>query len=336
VEDTPAEVQEVVADVAPESVSESVLPIADVETVAETSAESSVGGDTVLALLPEVAAPQAEGPAVEEAMPSSVDAGIAQSERAASVRELEAVRSQRDTAIADAEAAITEAETEIAELDRRHAASLSQAEQRLTAADAGLRQERMALQQQLAVVRGQRDVATTDAEARITALLEEAAETRSAALRAAEARLNQERTALQQQLAVVRAQRDAAAADTEMQIAELREEQAAALRAAGVRLDQESTALQQQLAVVRGQREAVAAEAEKQIAKLSEEQAAALRAAGARLDQERTALQQQLAVVRGQREAVAAEAEKQIAKLSEEQAAALRAAGARLDQEAPP
>ncbi|WP_373506498.1 hypothetical protein [Thiocapsa sp.] len=49
------------------------------------------------------------------------------------------------------------------------------------------------MQQHLAVVRSQRDIAAMDAEARIAALAEE----RAAALREAGARLDQERTAPQ-------------------------------------------------------------------------------------------------------------------------------------------
>ncbi|RKT47266.1 outer membrane protein OmpA-like peptidoglycan-associated protein [Thiocapsa rosea] len=205
------------------------------------------------------------------------------------------------------------------------------------ASDAGLAEtERTALLQELESVRSQRDAAIAEAETEIAERDRRHAATLSQGegdRAAADARLQQERIALQQQLAVVRGQRDAVAADSQMQAAKLTAERAAALRAAGARLDQERTALQQQLAVVRAQRHAVAAEAELQIAKLGEERAAALRAAGARLDQERTALQQQLAVVRGQRDSVSAEAQGQLAKLSDERAAVLRAAGARLDQE---
>ncbi|MFB1487626.1 MULTISPECIES: photosynthetic reaction center cytochrome PufC [unclassified Thiocapsa] len=360
-EDTQPEAQEGVAEVATESVSaavspiadveiflrrraprslgsEAVSPIADVETVAD--AESGHEVDTLSAPIPEVAALQADEPEVIDTPTSAGVAGLAEAERSALLQELETVRSQRDAATTDAEARIAalqqqlavvraqrdavaaEAEGQIAKLSDERAAALR-------AAGARLDQERTALQQQLAVVRAQRDAVAAEAEGQIAELSDE----RAAALRAAGARLDQERTALQQQLAVVRAQRDAVAAEAEGQIAELSDEGAAALRAAGARLDQERTALQQQLAVVRAQRDAVAAEAEGQIAELSDEGAAALRAAGARLDQERTALQQQLAVVRAQRDAVAAEAEEQIAELSDEGAAALRAAGARLDQE---
>jgi photosynthetic reaction center cytochrome c subunit len=235
------------------------------------------------------------------------------SERTALLQQLEVLRSQRDAAVAEAEGAITEASS-------RHTAALSQIERRLAAAEARLQQERTALQQQLRVVRAQRDSATADAEARMAALIEQSAEKRSAALRAAQAKLDQERTAMQQQLAVVRAQRDAARADTQAQIAELTEEHTAALRAAEARLDQERTALRQQLEVVRAQRDAVAADAERQVAKLAEERAAALRAAGARLEQERLALQQQLMVVRAQRDAALedTESESRIASLTEE------------------
>ncbi|UHD15765.1 photosynthetic reaction center cytochrome c subunit [Thiocapsa bogorovii] len=332
-EDTSVAAQEPAAEVAPASVPESVAQPADVEGTAETVAESVVEADAPSEPIADVAALQAVESSVGDTATAPADVEPGETAPAALVRELESVVAQRDAAIADAEASIADAEDEIAQLDRRHAATLSQVERRLKAAEARLHQERTALEQQLAVVRGQRDAVTTDAEARIARLASESDEERSAALKAAEARLSQERRALQQQLEVVRAQRDAVSAEADLQVAELTGEQAAALRAAGARLDQERTALQQQLAVVRAQRDAVAAEAEVQIAKLAEDQAAALRAAGARLDQESTALQQQLAVVRGQRDAVAAEAEMRIAELTEDQAAALRAAGARLDQE---
>ena len=309
-EDAQAEAQEGVADLAQESVSESATQISDAGTGEETLAE----GDAAQEPVPQTLALKEDEPEAGDTIDSAGETRLAETEALPALEEVAS-------------------EVETAELDRLHAAELSQVERRLTAADARLQQERTALQQQLALVRGQRDAATTDAEARIARLLEESAEKRSAALRAAEARLSQERTALQQQLAVVRTQRDAVAADAEMQTAMLAEERAAALRAAGARLDQERVALQQQLAVVRAQRDAVSVEAELQIARLSDERAAALRAAGARLDQERTALQQQLAVVRGQRDAVAADAEAQIAELAAEHARTLRAAGARLDQE---
>ncbi|NCC28238.1 MAG: photosynthetic reaction center cytochrome c subunit [Gammaproteobacteria bacterium] len=152
-------------------------------------------------------------------------------------------------------------------------------------------------------------------------------------LAAAEARLIQERTALQQQLVVVRAQRDAAKAESQVKVAEAAQERAKALRAAEARLDQERLALQQQLNVVRAQRDATAAEIEIQVARVEREKAAALRAAGARLDQERLALQQQLGVVRARRDAVAADAEAQLMRLAEDRASVLRAAEARLNQE---
>jgi photosynthetic reaction center cytochrome c subunit len=327
-DDTRAEAQDGVDDLAAESVSESVSPDSDTGAVEETLVESGVEGDAAEEAVPQSLALQPDEPAVGDTITSAEDTQHAETEL------VRADLSESDVA-SEALPAIEEdaSEAEVARLDRRHAAEMSQVEQRLTAAEARLQQERRALQQQLEVVRGQRDAATTDAEVQIARLLEESAEKRSAALRAGEARLIQERTALQQQLEVVRGQRDGVAADAEAQVTELAEKRAAALRAAGARLDQERVALQQQLAVVRGQRDAVAAEAEMRMAKLAGERAAALRAAGARLDQERVALQQQLAVVRGQRDAVAAEAEMQVAKLDGERAAVLRAAGARLDQE---
>jgi outer membrane protein OmpA-like peptidoglycan-associated protein len=152
-------------------------------------------------------------------------------------------------------------------------------------------------------------------------------------LAAAEARLIQERTALQQQLVVVRAQRDAAMAESQVKVAEAAQERAKALRAAEARLDQEGLALQQQLKVVRAQRDAAAAEVAVQVTRVERDGAAALRAAEARLDQERLALQQQLNVVRAQRDATAAEIAVQVARVEQDGAAALRAAEARLDQE---
>jgi len=139
-----------------------------------------------------------------------------------------------------------------------------------------------------------------------------------AALTAAETRLSQERDALQQQLAVVRAQRDAAKADTEGQLERLASQHQAALRAAEARLSQERDALQQQLAVVRSQRDAAQADTEAQLERLAAEHEAALRAAEARLSQERKALQQQLAVVRAQNEAAMADDESRIAALTDE------------------
>ncbi|MFB1512114.1 MAG: photosynthetic reaction center cytochrome PufC [Thiocapsa sp. C3-sup] len=253
-EDTQPEAQEGVAEVATESVSaavspiadveiflrrraprslgsEAVSPIADVETVAD--AESGHEVDTLSAPIPEVAALQADEPEVIDTPTSAGVAGLAEAERSALLQELETVRSQRDAATTDAEARIA------------------------------------ALQQQLAVVRAQRDAVAAEAEGQIAELSDEGA----AALRAAGARLDQERTALQQQLAVVRAQRDAVAAEAEGQIADLAEDHARMLRAAGARLDQERIALRQQLGVVRGQRDAALAdtESESQIAALTQE-----------------------------------------------------------------
>ncbi|WP_199484260.1 photosynthetic reaction center cytochrome PufC [Thiocapsa marina] len=362
-EDTQPEAQEGVAEVATESVStavspiadveiflrrraprslgsEAVSPIADVETVADADAESGHEVDTLSAPIPEVAALQADEPEVIDTPTSAGDAGLAEAERSALLQELETVRAQRDAATTDAEARIAALQQQLAVVRAQRDAVSAEAEGQiaklsdersaaLRAAGARLDQERTALQQQLAVVRAQRDAVSAEAEGQIAKLSDE----RAAALRAAGARLDQERTALQQQLAVVRDQRDAVSAEAEGQIAKLSDERVAALRAAGARLDQERTALQQQLAVVRGQRDAVAVDAEAMVAELSDERAATLRAAGARLDQERTALQQQLAVVRGQRDAVAADAEAQIADLAEDHARMLQAAGARLDQE---
>ncbi|HSO83861.1 photosynthetic reaction center cytochrome PufC [Thiocapsa sp.] len=317
-EDVQPQAQEGMVDPAAESVSESVSPDSDAGVVEETLAETAVESDAAEEPVPQSMALQSEEPAVGDTA-ASTSAEVTQLAESEALPALEEV--------------VSESVGDTAELVRLHESELRQVERRLAAAGARLQQERTALQQQLAVVRDQRDASTTDAEVQIAQLLEESAEERSAALRAAEARLDQERTALQQQLEVVRGQRDGVAADAEVQVAKLAEGRAAALRAAGARLDQERIALQQQLAVVRAQRDTGSVEAETQVAKLSEERAAALRAAGARLDQERTALQQQLTVVRGQRAAVAAEAEMQIAKLDDERAATLRAAGARLDQE---
>jgi photosynthetic reaction center cytochrome c subunit len=315
-EEVQTQVQEGVAEPAAESVSEPVSPDFVAGAVEEILAESAVESAAAEEAVTQSLALQMDEPAVGDTETSA-----------------EVTRFAESAALPVLEEVASESVADTAELERLHRAELSQVERRLAAAGARLQQERTALQQQLALVRDQRDAATTDAEMQIARLLEESAGERSAALRAAEARLDQERTALQQQLAVVREQRDRVAADAEMQVAKLAESRAAALRAAGARLDQERIALQQQLAVVRDQRDSVSAEAETQIAKLSEERAAALRAAGARLDQERVALQQQLAVVRRQRDTVAVEAERQIAELDGERAATLRAAGARLDQE---
>jgi outer membrane protein OmpA-like peptidoglycan-associated protein len=130
---------------------------------------------------------------------------------------------------------------------------------------ARLDQNRLALEQQLEVVRAQRDDADARIEERIASLQsdhEAALEGRDQRINAMQARLDQNLEALEQQLEVVRAQRDSADARLEERLAELQREHEATLQAlqeriaAGdVRVSQERLALGQQLDVVRGQRD---------------------------------------------------------------------------------
>jgi outer membrane protein OmpA-like peptidoglycan-associated protein len=103
---------------------------------------------------------------------------------------------------------------------KEHIAAIAALETRITAMQARLDQQTHALEQQLVVVRGQRDGTAEEARAQLAALEAAHADTVSGMqqrIAAAETRLRQERQALQQQLVVVRGQRDSATADTETQ-----------------------------------------------------------------------------------------------------------------------
>jgi outer membrane protein OmpA-like peptidoglycan-associated protein len=293
-------------------------------------------------------------------------------ERSELQKQLAVVRAQRDAArqpAVDAPADDLEAQqavqAELARQSAEHATTLRTLEGRLTAATARLDQERTALEQQLRVVRVQRDEAQSaienEAEARVSGVKAEfgrALKDSDRRIAALGARLDQERTALQQQLAVVRAHRDEALASVETAVearaAAVRAELGSALETAERRIaaarahrDQERLALQQQLAVVRAQRDAAGDLSDERMAELAAEHEKAIRAverrviaAEARLDQERHALQQQLRVVRAQRDGARADADARLADLAEEHSKAinaferrLTAAGARLHQE---
>jgi outer membrane protein OmpA-like peptidoglycan-associated protein len=115
------------------------------------------------------------------------------------------------------------------------------------------------------VVRGQRDNVAAEAEMQIAKLAEDHARV----LRAAGARLDQERIALQQQLGVVRGQRDAALADTESesQIAALTEEMDA-LRAKLAEADAAAAGLRAQMQAAAAEHARELAEAEGSIARI--------------------------------------------------------------------
>ena len=249
-----------------------------------------------------------------EARLKAAEARLAQ-ERNALQQQLEVVRSQRDAAEAESSSRVARGE---------HVAALSALERKVKAIQARLDQNRQALEQQLVVVRGQRDGAGADAEARIAALRDEHAADLEAVqqrIKAMQARLDQNRHALEQQLEVVRSQRDQAGADMERQLAMLRDEHEAArastqvqIDAMQARLDQNRLALEQQLEVVRAQRDSADARLEERLAELQREHEATLQAlqeriaAGdVRVSQERLALGQQLDVVRGQRDQALAE-----------------------------
>lgn len=273
-------------------------------------------------------------------------------ERLALQQQLEVVREQRDNArAAKADAAST--------VDRdTHEEALADAEARLEAGEARLDQERHALQQQLAVVREQRDTARAQFENMIPRdQHEQALAALELKVQALQARLSQNAHALQQQLVVVRQQRDQAESETEKRVAELHAmheralaEQRQKVEALQVRLDQNLYAMEQQLDVVRAQRDARQAPVEEQVAAATAavtevledqigEQQALIEAMQARLDQNRQALEQQLAVVRLQRDAAAEQAEDQIAAFMDENETTLQgkreriaAVQARLDQ----
>uniref|UniRef100_UPI0025F12F36 OmpA family protein n=1 Tax=uncultured Thiohalocapsa sp. TaxID=768990 RepID=UPI0025F12F36 len=152
------------------------------------------------------------------------------------------------------------------------------AERDLTAMGARLDQQTRALQQQLDVVRAQRDSVEEQLAARIPADEHHAAvEALQDRIAAIQARLSQNRHALEQQLDVVRSQRDGMVAAAQRRIAALEAEHARALEALQARVAagdarqaQEREALRQQLAVVREQRDAAEAAAAEQIARLNQ------------------------------------------------------------------
>ena len=202
------------------------------------------------------------------------------------------------------------------------AAALDEAEMLIGALRARLDQETTALQQQLTLVREQRDQAAHAERAELSAAHADALEAAEDRLQAVQARLDQQRTALEQQLEVVRAQRDEAIAEAAARIA-AREHAALIAAAEGriaaieARLDQRTLALAQQLETVRSQRDAAYAEAARRVP-LKEHYAALeavegeLMATRARLQQQTHALGQQLALVRAQRDAEAAEVAERI------------------------
>ena len=195
--------------------------------------------------------------------------------------------------------------------------TLDEAEALIVALNARLDQETTALEQQLRLVREQRDQAANAVRAELRDVHADALDAAEDRLQAVQARLDQQRTALEQQLAVVRAQRDEALVEAASRIAA--REHAALIAAAEhriaaieARLNQQTLALEQQLEAVRGQRDAAYAEAARRVP-LDEHFAAlaavedALTAMRARLEQQTHALGQQLALVRAQRDTVAEE-----------------------------
>jgi outer membrane protein OmpA-like peptidoglycan-associated protein len=291
------------------------------DTAAAGDAESSAAADDGAPAMPAqfVAGEHKAALDAAERRIAAMHARLEQ-ERDALQQQLEVVRSQRDDAASDVEARLSKARQ----------VELQESEQRIGALGARLEQERLALQQQLRVVRAQRDGVASQVESELSKAHQaelDAAQTRIGAL---QARLDQERTALQQQLEVVRAQRDGVAGEIE---AELRREHAAALSAmerrlsaAGAKLDNQRTALEQQLALVRSQRDAAVEERDARPTRAAHRKALEdadrrVRAALAKLDNERTALQQQLAVVRAQRDAAIQSESENVARLTAELAA---------------
>jgi outer membrane protein OmpA-like peptidoglycan-associated protein len=130
-------------------------------------------------------------------------------------QQLEVVRGQRDAAKERLAARVPADE---------HYDAIDALEGRVAAIQARLDQNRHALEQQLDVVRSQRDGMAAAAEARLAALEREHAEALEALktrIAAGDARQEQEREALRQQLEVVRRQRDAAQARADEEIARL-------------------------------------------------------------------------------------------------------------------
>ena len=320
----------------------------------------------------------AEAAQQEAASPGQSEAAQAELQRLKDLletqaAELEAAR-QAAAAVGESEGRIAEAEDELAaekatlqeqmdeaavssatgesaaQADEREKA-LSATRQRIAALEARLDQERYALQQQLEVVRTQRDAIAARIRQELTGEHDAAMATVESRLAAMNARLDQERHALKQQLEVVRSQRDEAEALSAARVDPDEHEAALAalerrIRAMQARLDQSTLALEQQLAVVRGQRDEADDAADERIAALKDDHAGAvvalerhIRAMQARLDQNTLALEQQLGVVRGQRDQADNAADERIAALKDDHDGAvaalerhIRAMQARLDQ----
>lgn len=242
-------------------------------------------------------------------------------------QQLEVVRTHRDEAQRTGE-------ERIAELHAIHEDALAEQREQIAALEARLEQNLLALNQQLEVVRDQRD--STDERvdeqvATITDEHEDEIQTKRQRLAALQARLDQNRLALEQQLQVVRRQRDAASAQAEEKIAaamneneDLLETKQVRLAALQARLDQNRTALEQQLDVVRDQRNAAREQTDARMAEMREDyedQVAELQAlieqTQARLADERATLERQLAIAREERDAVVTQTESRIAELEE-------------------
>jgi outer membrane protein OmpA-like peptidoglycan-associated protein len=305
------------------------------ESAPDTAPGSAATADATPAQSAEAAGDATAAPTPEaDQVAAAADAASTHAgDLAAEVEQLRAELAQRSARLEDAEAI---------------ADALDDAEAKIVAMQARLDQETTALEQQLDVVRGQRDRIATEVAADLRGVHATAMEDAEGQLTAMQARLDQERTALSQQLEVVRAQRDEAQAAARSRIAE--REHAAAIAAAErqinaieARLEQQTHALHQQLEVVRGQRDATAAEVAGRVP--ADEHRAAVRAAerqlnalGARLAQQTHALDQQLEVVRGQRDEAAAEVSARIPPREHGQAIAalegrIKALQARLDQQ---
>ena len=214
-------------------------------------------------------------------------------------QQLEVVRAQRDQA--------TEAtRVQVAEITDEHEDALAAKQQRIAAMQARLDQNRTALEQQLAVVRAQRDAAAAHAEEQIAAKMDlhkEALESKQQRIAAMQARLEQNRHALEQQLSVAR--RQAADKATKARLTELRQTHETRVDAleqqikqTEARLAEQRDRLQQQLKIAREERDALVLETEAKVAELSDTLAAERDALARMRDQHGTeveTLRQQLA-----------------------------------------
>jgi len=226
-------------------------------------------------------------------------------ERLALQQQLDVVRAQRDQIEGDVASRLSD----------QHNVALTAMERQLVAVNARLEQERLALQQQLQVVREQRGEALELAENKVDpSHHEQAIEQAETRIRATQAKLDQQQHALQQQLTLVRTQRDSAREQAAAMVPRDEHEQALVAlerraQALQARLDQNSLALQQQLAVVRDQRNQAQAKADERVAELRAihekalaDQQVQVAALEARLEQNLHALGEQLDVVREQRD----------------------------------